>query len=132
MHNAFFLVSNDTPPSPSRRNSIFFDKTLLIMGPDAFETAENIFNDLDPNNPVEKSDNLSRHDRLRQAFIWAGILETASFDFSDPERPTTSYFHGPATNSKSLGLRSKFLKEQREYVSDLFLALDNLMPDYDE
>lgn len=128
LQTAWFLIENSVGPDGIQAANSIFDKVLLIMGPDAYTIAADIFNDIDKQ-PIDGYD--AEHIETRRSLIDSGILESALFDFSDPDRPDTTYF--PHTNNPSLAKkRLLFLKEQREYVTDLLLALDSLLPDYEE
>lgn len=124
---AFFLIEN--PGGTGGKNRKYFDKTLLIMGPDAHELAQHIFNELD--SPQNGGGTMPQRDEMMRTFVESGILESALFDFSDPDYPETTYFPDTKNNATLQKKRARFLKEQREYVSDLIFAIDPLLPDYD-
>lgn len=124
---AFFLIEN--PKETTAPN--IFDKTLLIIGPDAHDFAEHIYNDLEATT-VNNNDYITmERDEMRRTFVESGIFESAMFDFSDPDYPETTYFTDAKGNAALQKKRQRFLKEQREFVSDLIFALDPLLPDYE-
>jgi hypothetical protein len=123
---AFFLVDR---PATTSMQSEYFDKIMLIVGADAFEIAQNIYNETSQSG--EKLPASPEHEEILNSFVETGIFECAMFDFSDPDRPETTYF--PTTNSNAAlqKKRSRFMKEQRETVTDIILALESLLPEYD-
>ena len=124
---AYFLIENPGGNGGQRRN--YFDKTLLIIGPDAHEVAQHIYDELDT--PQNGDGMMPQRDEMMRTFVESGILESALFDFSDPDYPETTYFPDTKGNAALQKKRARFLKEQREYVSDLIFAIDPLLPDYD-
>ena len=129
-HMVYFLVDSSSSMLAAPSTSTIFDKTMLIIGPDAYAKAQFIYDDLNQSNINSESFVGQQRDELRNSFVNTGILESALFDFSDPEKPRTTYF----TNSSSPEIekkRMRFLNEQREFVTDLFIALDDMMPDFE-
>ena len=129
-HTTYLLVDNPNHMPSSRSSVTFFDKTLLIMGPDAYEQAHNIYADLGNSTPLPSSD--EAHTLLRQAFLDNGVLEYALFDFSEPDDPQTTYFATPSADPRIRDKQRLFLRKQREYACDLLLALDAFLPNYED
>jgi hypothetical protein len=126
-HIAYILVDNSNNPTGASRESIF-DKTLLIKGPDAHHIARNIYDDINEERAIgEYADN---NEALLGMFVDSGILESAMFDFSDREEPKSTYF-GDTQNEKMLRKQQRFMKEQRIFFSDILLAVDSLLPDFE-
>lgn len=137
MQTSYFLIDNVMSPLDGKRANSIFDKTLLICGPDAFPIIHDIYNSLEA--PVTAKDiyvqsAVGDADMASQCrdFAGTGILESAIFDFSDPAAPDTTYFPSHSNNPAIQKKRTLFLKEQREYVTDLLLAIDHLLPTYEE
>ena len=128
-HTTYLLIDNPNHQPSSKNGTTFFDKTLLIMGPDAHKLAHLIYDDLD--SPVATQPGNEAHHLLRQTFLVSGVLEYALFDFSDPDYPQTTYFPTIANDLRMQEKRRLFLRRQREYACDLLLALDSLLPDYE-
>lgn len=124
---AFFLIDN--PKETATPN--IFDKTLLIIGPESQELAKRIYDDMEHRASKEEQFSSFEREEIRSSFVENGIFESALFDFSDPEYPDTTYFPDTSNNAALQKKRQRFLKEQREYVADLILALDPLLPDYE-
>jgi len=125
---AFFLIDTTAAASNSKSSGIFFDKTMLIIGPDAFETAEHIYNETSQSSPTT-TDN--ERNAMLQSFVDTGIFESALFDFSDPDRPETTYFPSSNISPSLQKKRDRFLQEQRKFVSDLIIAVDPFLPDFE-
>ena len=124
---AFFLIEN---PNDNKVPNIF-DKTLLIIGPDAKDLAERIYKDM-VHKHITKSNYIdSEREEMRHTFVEVGIFDSAMFNFSDPDYPETTYFANTTGNATLQKKRQRFLKEQREYVTDLIFAIDPLLPDYE-
>lgn len=125
-HLAYFLIEQ-----PLQKKGDIFDKVLLVIGADAFPTAQHIYDET--SQPIDASLPFAAagHNLMLRSFIETGIFESALFDFSDPDRPETTYFPSSTNNAALEKKRAKFLKEQRERVSDLIIQLDPLLPDYD-
>ena len=68
---------------------------------------------------------------MLQTFVDSGIVESAMFDFSDPDRPETTYFPKNTNNPTLQKRKARFLKEERKFISDVLMALDDLIPDFD-
>ena len=64
-------------------------------------------------------------------FVGTGIFENALFDFADPDNPQTTYFQNADGNPALQKKQQRFLKQQRQYVSDLIYAIEPLLPDYE-
>ncbi|MBP5327810.1 MAG: hypothetical protein J6Y98_07870 [Bacteroidales bacterium] len=126
-HIAYILVDNSDNMMSPKKDKIF-DKTLLIKGPDAFEIAQNIYDDLNAMAPTDVY--LDNSETMRRLFLDSGILESALFDFSKPDDPKSTYF-SDTQNEKTLRKRQKFMKEQRIFFSDILLAVDSLLPDFE-
>lgn len=127
---SFFLIDN---PQQAESPNIF-DKTLLIIGPESQELAQHIHHEIDN----ARTGNASTSDApadSRQAmlvdFVLTGIFENALFDFSDPDNPLTTYFQNTDPNPTLQKKQQRFLKQQRQYVSDLIYAIEPLLPDYE-
>ncbi|MBP5190829.1 MAG: hypothetical protein J6031_07955 [Bacteroidales bacterium] len=125
-HHAFFLIEQ-----PTQGSSAIFDKILLVMGADAFETAQYIYDETSKSVGQSHTTSPSERDTILQSFIENGIFESALFNFSDPDKPETTYFPNNTANAALQKKRARFLKEQREKVSDLIMALDPLLPNFD-
>ena len=123
---AFFLIER---PGAATLQGAYFDKMLLIMGADAFDTAQHIYDETSQSG--SKLLTTPERDEILGSFVETGIFESALFDFSDPDRPETTYFQTTNGNAALQKKRARFLKEQREIVSDIILALDSLLPDYE-
>jgi len=109
-------------------SSIIFDKTLLIIGENAHQTAQAIYDDL---NGIGAGHADERRQAMLRSFIKRGILENALFDFSTPSMPRTTYFAQDAKTPELKKKRDKFLKAQREFSTDILWAVDSLLPDYE-
>ena len=127
-HQTFMLLDIGHDMSGRLKNTIF-DKTLLVFGADAISMAGNIYDDLETS-ATQGID--QEHELLRQSFIDKGLIEYALFDFSDPDNPETTYFKNSRPSPDLLKKQQKFLKEQRTFICDLLLNLDDLLPDYEE
>ena len=127
----YFLIDIRDDGAAPKRKKIYFDKVLLVIGSDARETAMRILGDLEPSTLFDNDPLRQRRDALLRTFIDNGIFESASFDFSDPDHPRTSYFPEQTENTELANKRRLFLKKHREFVGDMILALDRLLPDYE-
>ena len=127
----FFLV--DTPAAIARASGsgIFFDKTFLIIGPDSFELGERIYNETAQLHTGDIANSYAGRSQMLQTFVDSGIVESAMFDFSDPDRPETTYFPKSTNNPTLQKRKARFLKEERKFISDVLMALDDLIPDFD-
>ena len=130
-HMAYFLIDNSEASLPTPKKTILFDKTLLIKGPGAQSKAEYIYSDLEQNSIADNNFVGQQRDELRNTFVNTGILESVLFDFSTPDEPDTTYFPNSQGDTEKEKKRQRFLKEHREYVADLFMALDSMMPDFE-
>lgn len=127
----FFLVDIPAVAPTAKGGGVIFDKMLIILGPDALETGEHIYDETSQNRPGEELSANDERNAMLLSFVDGGIFESGMFDFSDPEQPTTTYFPATISNPTLQKRKTKFLKEQRNLVSDLILALDDLIPDFD-
>ena len=128
----FFLIENDPNSTQEIKQLSYFDKILLIMGPDAEKYSMNIYNDI--MKPKPNSMNIAEIEReqLCKSFIENGIVEMGVFDFTDANDIRTNYFSSPATNETTKKKRLKFLQFYREYMTDLFVGLDELIPNFED
>lgn len=127
----YILVDNGNVQPTAKKNATFFDKTLFIMGEEARSTAQRIYDEIQTGDSTLGGFSDPDRDEMLKSFINSGILECALFDFSDPETPFTSYFPETQASETLEKKRQKFLREQRLYITDLFLAIDSLLPDYE-
>ena len=130
-HIVYFLIDSRNETPSGTKKTIIFDKTLLIIGPDARLKGEYIYKDLDEHRTNTDNYVNRQRDELRDTFVGSGIFESALFDFSDPDEPRSTYFPTSYGNTEKEKKSLRFLKEHREYITDLFMALDSMMPDLD-
>lgn len=127
MHTTYFFIENGQSTPGAERANAYFDKVLLVMGPNGHETSRRIQHDLEPPSLFGNEDKSPEI----KCFVDSGILESAYFDYSDAEYPQTSYFPQTNVNEALKKKQSLFLKEQKDYLSDLILAVDHLIPNFD-
>lgn len=127
-HMVFILIDSGNYKSPSH----FFDKTMLIVGEGAYEEASAIYRDMNKNPENYDDYMMQEREDMRQRFLNSGVLESAMFDFSNPDYPNTTYFPKQKLSAAMEKKRQRFLKEQREFVIDLLMAVDELLPDFDQ
>ena len=130
-HTTYMLIDDPSHRPSARSTGSFFDKTLLIMGPDAHQLARDIYDDMESTPLLAPTDSDDAHTLLRQTFLASGVLEYALFNFADPNRPRTTYFTSQSSDPRIQERQRQFLRRQREYVCDLLLALDSLLPNYE-
>ena len=127
---SFFLIDN---PQQAESPNIF-DKTMLIIGPDSQELAQHIHHEIDTVRtaaPPQGNAIADSRQAMLSDFVGTGIFENALFDFSDPDNPQTTYFQSADSNPALQKKQQRFLKQQRQYVSDLIYAIEPLLPDYE-
>lgn len=129
--SAVFLIENKKTPLTSQpREFSYFDKTLLVIAPDAAEKTDAIYNDINrpPSSPADIYS--ACKEELRTSFIDNGIVESVIFDFSDPDNPVCSWFQ--PTDYKALSKqRQKFILFHKNHTIDLLVGLDKLLPDFE-
>ena len=132
-HMAYLLIdsSNSVRDKNSKKKGTLFDKTLLLIGADSQELAKSIYEEM--NSLPKQSDNMIIQERelTRQEFINSGILESVIFDFSNPDELETSYFRNSLNDPNLEAKRQQFINDQRNYVTDLMMALDDLLPNFE-
>lgn len=123
-HQSFFLIENGMTAMQKVQKMSYFDKTLLIQGPDAFEIADGIYNDmLRPHSNAVDIIGMQREE-MRLDFVNTGIVETVKFDFSDHNNPTSSLIKpGIPASSK----QKKFHEFQKEYIQGILVEIDDLI-----
>lgn len=128
-HQAYFLIENGLASRQNVKELSYYDKTLLIQGADAFERAEQIYNDL--KEPAHKTVDLIglQREEMRCAFVDSGIVESAWFNFSDPDNPESSIISSLAPLSKK---QKAFIDFQKEYTQGILVEIDDLLPNFDE
>ena len=129
--HTYILIDNSGVQPETKKSITFFDKTLLIMGDEAHNIARRIH---DETGAADESGSIIEdpyRDEMLKTFVNSGILESALFDFSNPDAPYTTYFPDTPGNETLQKKRQKFLKEQREFIIDLIIAIDSLLPDYE-
>lgn len=138
-HLAYLLIdsSGSVRDKKSNKKGTIFDKTLLMIGADSQELARSIYEETNGamfwESNTQEINNLAMQERetTRREFINSGILESVLFDFSNPDELETTYFRN-SLNDKSLeAKRQKFLNEQRNYVTNIMVALDDLLPNFE-
>ena len=128
-HQSYFLIENGLASRQSVKELSYYDKTLLILGADAFERAEPIYDEL--KEPMRNSVDLlaMQREELRTSFVNSGIVESAWFNFADPDNPESSII---ATRSPLNKKQKAFIDFQKDYIQGIFVELDDLLPNYDE
>lgn len=126
---AYFLI--EQPIDTANAGGTFFDKILLIVGAEVFDTARRIYDETSQTIGIADSPTTPERDEMLRTFVETGIFESALFDFSDPDRPETTYFPSAARNAALQKKQDRFLKEQRDLISDLIIVLDPLLPDFE-
>lgn len=132
-HMAYLLIdsSNDIRDKKSKKKGTLFDKTLLLIGADSKELAQSIYEEMNGlPNYSDDSVMQGREQTLRE-FIESGILESVLFDFSNPDDMETTYFHNSLNDANLEAKRQLFINDQRNYVTDLMMALDDLLPNFE-
>lgn len=134
-HMAYLLIdsSNSVRDRLNNKKGTIFDKTLLLIGADSQELAKNIYDEMN-STPSFRDDILTPQNREETLceFINNGILESVLFDFSNPDKLETTYFRNSLNNPGLESIRQKFLDEQRTFVTELMMALDHLLPVFEE
>lgn len=128
---AYILVDSSNSVREKNKKGTYFDKTLLIIGVDAQERAENIYNEMTPERKESNDYRVQEREQTRCEFINSGILEHILFDFSNPDELETTYFHNSLNDKDLEEKRQRFITEQRNYVTDLMMALDDLLPNFE-
>ena len=129
---SYFLVENNPECIKGFSEFSYFDKSLLIIGPDAESRLQHINNMMNSNEMQPSCIIGMEREQMRQSFINDGIIETATFDFSDPDMPTSDYFTNAPVGSTLYKKQQKFLMAQKEYIENLLVGLDKLIPDYED
>lgn len=128
---SYFLVDN-SPESMQRISELsYFDKVLLIMGEDSKERADFIFSDIRSvkSNPADML--VMQREETKSCFVESGVVAFDTFDFSNPDNPSSSFLSEAAEGSSLYRKQQKFLKIQRDYFQGLFVAIDDLMRDFE-
>jgi len=129
---AFFLIENDPSTMSGDAQFSYFDKIMLFIGPDAAVRAGQIVDDLERPRPECDNCFVSQREDRRIGFVEKGIVETALFDFSDPDFPTTTYFSLAAPGTTLRKKQKSYLDGQRKFVVNLLVALDDRMPNFED
>lgn len=132
-HMAYLLIdsSNSLRDKNSNKKGTLFDKTLLLIGADSQDMAKSIYEEMN-SLPVYDDNPMTQYREMtRLEFINSGILESVIFDFSNPEELETSYFLNSLKNPSLEARRQQFINDQRNYVTDLMMALDDLLPNFE-
>lgn len=127
-HLSFYLIENGLASRQQVRELSYFDKMLLIHGAEAFDRAQQIYDDL--NAPERTGLDLiaMQRESLRMSFVSSGIVESVSFDFSDPDEPRSSMIAANATPNKK---QQAFLDYQKKYIQGIFVELDDMLEDFE-
>ncbi|MBQ6955190.1 MAG: hypothetical protein IJP80_01055 [Bacteroidales bacterium] len=132
-HMAYLLIdsSGNVRDKTNNKKGTIFDKTLLLIGADSQELAKTIYDEM--NEPATVSDNMLVQERemTRREFIDSGILESVLFDFSNPDDMETTYFRNSLNDTSLEAKRQRFLNDQRNFVTDIMMTLDDLLPDFE-
>lgn len=132
-HTAYLLIdsSGNVRDKTNNKKGTIFDKTLLLIGADSQELAKTIYDEM--NEPATVSDNMLVQERemTRREFIDSGILESVLFDFSNPDDMETTYFRNSLNDTSLEAKRQRFLNDQRNFVTDIMMTLDDLLPDFE-
>lgn len=133
-HIAYLLIdsSKGVKEISGKKKGTLFDKTLLIIGDGSDELAQRIYEDMSLGPQMCKDYREEEREMRRREFIDTGILESVLFDFSNPEELETTYFQNTLKDEKLENRRQAFLKEQRNFVTELMMALDKLLPNFEE
>lgn len=133
-HMAYLLVdsSKSVRDKKTKKKGTYFDKTLLLIGADSQDLAKSIYEETS-SQPLTNADPLifGREQTLSE-FVNSGILESVLFDFSNPDALETTYFRNTLNDANLEAKRQLFINDQRNYVIDLMMALDDLLPDFGE
>ncbi len=132
-HAAYLLIdsSNSVRDKKSKKKGTLFDKTLLLIGADSQELAKTIYEEMNGLPNYSSDPFVQERDQTLREFIESGILESVLFDFSNPDDLETTYFHNSLNDANLEIKRQMFINEQRNYVTDLMMALDDLLPNFD-
>lgn len=127
-HLSFYLIENGLSSRQQVQELSYFDKTLLIHGPESFDRAQQIYDDLNAPERVETDLIAMQREALRLSFVNSGIVESESFDFSDPDEPRSSMIAPNTTPNKK---QQAFLDFQMKYIQGIFVELDDILVDFD-
>ena len=131
-HIAYILIDSSEGTRGEDKKGMLFDKTLLLTGAESDRIGQNIYEEMLQGSGASKACQLDERDETMREFIDTGILECVLFDFSNPEEMETTYFAGGQGNKSMEAKRQRFLNEQRSLVSEMMIALDDLLPNFDE
>jgi hypothetical protein len=127
-HLSFYLIENGLSSRQQVQELSYFDKTLLIHGPESFDRAQQIYDDLNAPERTETDLIAMQREALRLSFVNSGIVESESFDFSDPDEPRSSMIAPNTTPNKK---QQAFLDFQMKYIQGIFVELDDILVDFD-
>lgn len=132
-HMAYLLIDSSkyVRDKQSNKKGTIFDKTLLLIGADSEDLAKSIYEEMIGVNPFLNDTITENRGQTLQEFLQSGILESVLFDFSNPDELETTYFRNSLKDANLEAKRQKFLNDQRTFVTELMLALNDLMPNFD-
>lgn len=132
-HLAYLLIdsSNNVRDKTSKKKGTIFDKTLLLIGADSEDIAKSIYEEMNNLPVVDDNEIFQSREQTLCEFFNNGILESVLFDFSNPDELETTYFRNSLNDANLESKRQHFLQEQRDYVTNLMVALDDLLPNFE-
>lgn len=135
-HMAYLLIdsSSSVRDKTSKKKGTIFDKTLLLIGADSQELARTMYEEMNRWNAVPaccEGTILQEREQTLQEFIESGILESVLFDFSNPDELETTYFQNSLNDPSLEAKRQKFLNDQRNFVTNIMIAVNDLLPNFE-
>lgn len=123
---SFFLVNISIESMQNIREMSYYNKALLIKGPDSLATAKKIHSAT--TKPYMQYTDLyaCQQEELRMAFINGGIVESAYFDFTDIDNPKASFITDTQPGTALFKKQNRFLNFHKDLYINLLVELDEM------